>query len=206
MDQFGSEGTFYVQSGNTAPISGSPVPVPPDGSNAAMSDALGPGAHVLYQDFTPVAAQAGVFLAFDLFVGNLAGDFYVHDTLDFATPALNQQARVDLLAAGADPFSVAPSDILFNAFATPEGFSAAPGYVHYSFDISAILNANLNQPLRLRFAETDNVFTFNLGVDNVSIAAAVAAVPETLPAWPAALLIVGFACLQHRSRHRASAK
>ena len=61
VDQFGSEGTFYVQSGNTAPISGSPVPVPPDGSNAAMSDAFGPGAHVLYQDFTPVAAQAGVF-------------------------------------------------------------------------------------------------------------------------------------------------
>src|SRR5205807_739403 len=51
VDQLGSEGTFFSQSGSLSPVNGNPVPSPPEGATAAMTDAPGPGSHVLYQDF-----------------------------------------------------------------------------------------------------------------------------------------------------------
>ena len=71
-----------------------------------MTDAQGPGSHVLYQDFIVPLLVASATLDFDLFVGNRAGVFVSPASLDFSTPALNQQARVDILRGGADPFSV----------------------------------------------------------------------------------------------------
>src|SRR5688572_13540257 len=52
VDQVGSDGTFHLQSGTASPVNGDAVPAPPGGSTAAMTDAQGPGAHVLYQIFT----------------------------------------------------------------------------------------------------------------------------------------------------------
>ena len=60
VDQLGSEGTFFSQSGTLSPVNGDPVPAPPQGTTAAMTDAPGPGSHVLYQDF---AATAGCLQA-----------------------------------------------------------------------------------------------------------------------------------------------
>ena len=60
------------------------------------------------------------------------------------------------------------------------------GYSHHVSDITALLNGHLNTPLTLRFAETDNVFTFQFGVDNVSIQET--AVPEASSGW---LLMAG---------------
>lgn len=171
-NQTGSEGAFSLQSGTLSPVNGITVPAPPGGSTAAMSDAQGPGSHVLYQSFTVTSAVPLTFLSFDLFVGNQATAFYTPNSLDFATPTLNQQARVDILAAGADPFSVAASDVLLNAFRTTIGSTLVSGYTHYSINVTDVLNSHLNTPLTLRFAETDNVSLFQLGVDNVSIQAA----------------------------------
>src|SRR5215471_5978250 len=109
-DQTGSEGTFFSQSGTVSPVNGDPVPAPPEGTMAAMTDAQGPGSHVLYQDFTATAGSAA--LSFALFIGNRADRFVTPATLDFSTPALNQQARVDIVRAAADPFSVAGADVL----------------------------------------------------------------------------------------------
>jgi hypothetical protein len=44
-------------------------------------------------------------------------------------------------------------------------------------DITSLLQADTDQTLRLRFAERDKVFTFDLGVDGVSVRGAVT--PET---------------------------
>src|SRR5438552_10760046 len=41
-DQLGSEGTFFNQSGTVSPVNGDPVPAPPEGTKAAMTDAQGP--------------------------------------------------------------------------------------------------------------------------------------------------------------------
>jgi hypothetical protein len=171
VDQVGSEGSFMLQSGTSSPVTGTTVAAP-GGGNAAMTDAEGPGSHALYQDFMQATAVGSARLSFDLFIGNRAGAFSVPDplSLDFATPALNQQARVDLLLGGSDPFSLAAEDLLLNLFATLPGDPLVSGYNHVEVDITALLNANLNRSLRLRFAEVDNVSLFQFGVDNVALA------------------------------------
>ena len=58
------------------------------------------------------------------------------------------------------------------------------GYNIITTDISALLAAHAGETLRLRFAETDNLFTFQLGVDNVRIDP----IPE-----PASMLLLGAA-------------
>ena len=188
-DAIGSDGTFHLQSGATSPVNGDPVPPPPEGSFAAMTDAMGPGSHVLYQDFVVPASFSTATLSFGLFVGNRADDFYLPPTesLEFATPALNHQARVDILAGGTDPFSVAAGDVLANVFQTMPGDPLVSGFSTVTVDVAALLAAHAGETLRLRFAETDNVFIFQLGVDSVSLEVDGAApVPE-----PASLLLVG---------------
>jgi len=54
----------------------------------------------------------------------------------------------------------------------------------------------LNTPLILRFAETDNVFTFQFGVDNVDIQEV--AVPEPSFAWLLAAVLAGGALVRRR--------
>jgi hypothetical protein len=187
----GSDGGFMSQSGIASPVNGDPVPAPPGGTKAAMTDAQGPGTHVMYQTFTPTSLVGSAPLSFDVFIGNRADTFVTPTTLDFSTPALNQQARVDILLASADPFSIAAADVLLNVYKTNVGDPAISGYTNISTDIAAILNANLGTPLMLRFAEVDNLFTFQLGVDNVTL------VPE--PA-SLAMLAVGAMIARRRSR------
>lgn len=200
VDQLGSDGTFALQSGILSPVNLDPVPAPPGGLRAAMTDAQGPGSHVLYQDFVvPTQPIGNAQLRFDLFVGNRAAAFANPNpaSLDFSTPALNQQARVDILRGGTDPFSVAAADVLFTAYQTNLGDPLVSGYTPITRDLSALLAANAGQTLRLRFAETDNVFTFQLGVDNVTLDAAI--VPE--PASVAAVgVAVGVLALRLRRR------
>ena len=192
-DQIGSEGTFALQTGTTSPVTASPVPAPPQGAFAAMTDAEGPGSHVLYQDFFVAAPVLSGTLSFSLFVQNQATAFSSPNTLDFASPALNQQARVDILTAGSDPFSVAPGDVLQNLFRTMPGDPLVSGYNTLSFDIAGLLNAHANETLRLRFTEVDNVNLFQLGVDNISLTSA--AVPEP-PTWLLALAALGILLLR----------
>lgn len=185
-DQAGGEGTFYVQSGILSPNSGSDVPQPPQGTWAAMSDAQGPGSHVLYQDF--MASAGNATLSFQLFIGNRADDFYTPATLDFSIAALNQQARVDIMRASADPFSVVAADILMTLYQTNSGDALVDGYFTVSHDVSTLLSAHSGETLRLRFAEVDNVFISQLGVDNVRFDSN--EIPE-----PAPLLLLGTALL-----------
>ena len=180
-DTLGSDGTFVVQSGTTSPVIGDPVPAPPGGLNAAMSDGGAPGSHVLYQDFTISTTASQFLLSFDLFIGNRAGFFASPSTLDFGINEANQQLRVDILKTSADPFSVAAGDLLSNLFQSQAGDPLVAGYMTYSIDITSLVNANLGNPMRVRFAETDNMGPLQAGVDNVNLAA----VPE-----PSSLILV----------------
>lgn len=181
-DQLGSDGTFVLQTGTLSPVNGDPVPAPPQGATAAMTDAGAPGSHVLYQDF--VAAGSNALLTFELFLGNRADRYATPATLDFSTPTLDQQARVDILRVGADPFSVATADILMTLYRTQVGDPLVNGYFTVTSDIGALVAARTGETLRLRFAEVDNVGPFQLGVDNVRIEAG----PETVPE-PASMLL-----------------
>lgn len=195
VDQIGSEGTFFIQEGAESPLNSFAVPAPPEGTRAAMSDAEGPGSHVLFQDFAVPALLSAPFVAtFSLFVNNGASDFFVADDLDFATPALNQQARVDIMTATADPFSVAAGDVLQNLYQTQPGDPLVAGYTVFHTDVTGLLQAHAGQTLRLRIAEVDNVFTFNLGVDNVDVA--VIPEPSTWMLMAGALLAIGWTRLR----------
>ena len=162
-----SEGAFVIQTGTTSPEGMFTVPPPPEGSNAAMTGALGPGSHVLYQDFVVPAIMPGAVIGFSLFVGNRADAFFTPDHLDYATPVLNQQARVDILDPTADPFSVLPADVLMTLFQTTIGDPLVSGYNSYVVNVTPLLQANAGRTLRLRFAEVDNVNIFQFGVDQV---------------------------------------
>jgi hypothetical protein len=192
FDQVGGDGSFFQQSGTTSPVNAFPVPAPPGGLFAAMTDAAGPGAHVLYQDFVvPAGDQVGT-LRFSLFIGNRAftpppgspatPNFFAPNTLDFSTPALNEQARVDIILPSADPFSLSAADVLLNVYRTQPNDPLVSGYNVITSDVSSLIAARAGQTLRLRFAETDNVDPFQLGIDNVSL---VTAVPE-----PSAILML----------------
>ncbi len=200
VNALGSEGSFLLQTGTTSPVTASPVPAPPGGGTAAMTDAEGPGAHVLFQDFLVPATVSAATLTFDLFVGNRASAFFTPNTLAFDTPTLNQQARVDILGATADPFSVSAADVLLNVFGTSVGSPLISGFTTHSSDIAALLGAHAGDTLRLRFAETDNVNIFNFGVDNVSLDVASQQLPEVPE--PATLLLLasglGAACAARR--------
>lgn len=190
VDQLGSDGSFSLQSGASSPVNFDAVPPPPEGSSAAMTDAGAPGSHVLYQDF--VASAASATLSFQLFIGNRADQFATPASLAFdltsqiGAQTLNQQARVDILKAGSDPFSIAAADILLTLYQSAVGDALESGYTSFSADISALLAANSGDTLRLRFAETDNLAQFQLGVDDVRID--VSSVPEPEP-----LLLLGAA-------------
>ncbi|MFN0128908.1 MAG: hypothetical protein ACKV19_19730 [Verrucomicrobiales bacterium] len=175
-DQLGSEGAFMVQSGATSPVNANAVPTPPEGLQAAMTDAMGPGSHVLYQDIFIPSNVPSTTLVFSLFINNLADLFVTDPSLDFATPSLNQQARVDIMNASADPFSTAPGDVLQNLYQSMPGDPAVSGYTSHAFDLTTLLQTNAGQTVRLRFAEVDNVFIFNMGVDDVRFESS--AVPE----------------------------
>jgi hypothetical protein len=196
VNQPGSEGQFFSQTGILSPVNFFGVPAPPEGSNAAMTDAGGPGSHVLYQDFVVPTVTTSATIGFSLFINNSAAAFFTPASLAFATPTLNQQARVDIITTTADPFSVAAADVLQNLYQTNVGDPLTSGYNPFLIDITALLQAQQGQTLRLRFAEVDNVNAFNLGVDAVSINADVVVEPIPEPSsWimvTGALLGLGF--------------
>lgn len=165
-DAPGSAGSFYVQTGTGSPVFGADVPAPPEGEFAAMSEAGGPGAHVLYQDFLVPSVVGSAKLRFRVFVQNQAGDFTAPGSLDF-DGAPNQQARVDLLRGASDPFSVQVADVLLNLYQTRPGDPLTSGYTLVSLDVTSVVAAHKGETLRLRFAEVDNLQPLLFGVDDV---------------------------------------
>lgn len=195
LDQPFSDGTFFVHTGTTSPVNGLPVQAPPEGTSAAMTDAGGPGSHVLYQDFLVPASVTSATLSFQLYVRSEA-DFVTPDHLDFATPELNQQVRVDLLSTSADPFGTA---VLMNLFQSQPTDPLEFGYALYQFDVASILQAHAGQTMRLRFAEVDNVFILNLGVDAVDLSINAPPIPEPATVW---MLLGGLGALAFIRRRR----
>jgi hypothetical protein len=206
VDQAGGSGTWFLQSGTISPTSGFPVPPPPDPTRAAMTDQGGPGSHVLFQNFLVPVGVSSATLSFDRFIGNRAGIFFTPSSLD-STVNPNQQARVDILTGTpSSEFSVAAADVLANVFQTQTGDASVSGYTLQTTDLTALLQAHQGQTLQLRFAEVDNQFFFQFGVDAVSLSVASAAVPE-----PASLALLGsgllaLAAICRRARRGSAAR
>jgi len=185
----GSGDWFIATPGETLPLSGAPTARnPAGGSFYAVSDQTGPGANVLLQDFTVPFDAASVGLTFQMFVNDWSdlGPLVAPEGLDY-TAEPNQHVRVDILAADADDFATG-TGVIANLYLDVDEGADPNEYTSYVFDLSPFLTAG--QTYRIRFAEVDNQFFLNQGVDNVSILADVAQVPE-----PAALGLAGLGLL-----------
>lgn len=177
FDQAGGDGGFFLGSTTFTPLSGSPTVGPAGGNFYAVSDQNGPGAHVLLQSFT-INSGSTAILSFSMFVNDQSGVGPIVNPagLDY-TADPNQHARVDILRAGADPFSTNPADVLANFYLNVDPFNNPNPYTDYSFDLTSLFGAG--GTFLLRFAEVDNQLFLNLGVDNVSIESNPAGVPES---------------------------
>jgi hypothetical protein len=163
FNQPGGSGDWFVYTGTSTPLNGFPVAAPPEGTHAAVTDQGGPGSHVLYQDVVLESGFAHT-LSFVVYYENQAGFFATPPTLDFGVLP-NQQYRVDVLRATADPASTAPADVLATVFQTREGDPTSLGPTTISFDLTPFAGMTI----RIRFAEVDNQLFFNASVDNVVI-------------------------------------
>ncbi len=84
-----------------------------------------------------------------------------------ATPT--QYARVDILKSTASPLSTTASDIVSNLYSGEDAGNPPNAYTLYRYDLSGLLQPG--STYQLRFAEVDNQFVINQGVDNVSLTA-----------------------------------
>lgn len=170
-------GGVLVEAGTVSSVTGNTTVGASSGNYYGLLDNYGSADLALYQAFTLGAVTSAV-LSFDMFVNNQSGFTVVNNSgLDYTSGGSdldNQHARVDLLAASADPFSTAPGDVL-QTFYIGGGSNSVNGYSAYSFDLTTQLAAGGSYVLR--FANVANIDTMQLGVDNVSLNA-VAAVPE----------------------------
>lgn len=183
----GSEGSWLVYSGETSPLSEHEIPAPSCGEFAAVSDQNDPSGAVLYQDLALEADQTHTLTFTHYYVNWANGEnnedsslalptavpvvpgtpvWGNPDTLDPDYDGVNQQYRVDIVDPAADPFSLAPDDILLSIFATEDGDPAVMAPVEVSVDLSQFAG----QTVRLRFAQADNEYYLNAGVDCVAVA------------------------------------
>ncbi len=161
-------GSWCNQTGTAPPQgpcsgpSAATVSAPPEGSRAAMTNQGGAGAHLLFR----CGMLTSGTVSFHLYVNNRAPDFYSPPSLsNLAVP--NQQFRADLVTeAGmaADPFTVAPKDVLLNIYQTDPGDPLVSVYSLVSADVSAFSGLEVC----LRFAEVDNqLWGLHAGIDDV---------------------------------------
>jgi len=154
-------GNWFVYSGTLSPLSGFTIPAPPNGAFAATTDQGGPGSHILYQDLV-VPAVAPPPLTFVSYYENRAGIFFTPPTLDALSSGPNQQYRIDLMNPAAPVDSVVAGDILLNIFQTQVGDPPTMAPRRFIVDLTPFAG----QTVRLRFAEVDNQFFFQAGVDD----------------------------------------
>lgn len=159
-----SNGTWQVDEGTAAPISGLPIPAPPEGQSQAVVDQTFVGTHLLFRRIH-VGDDMGLKLTF--WYRNRAGVFFSPRTLGY-TEVPNQQFRIDILRPGARLESMADRAILATPFRTVPGdrFSVGPR------GITVDLSAYAGQDVRLRIALVANIFFFQAGVDDVRLVAA----------------------------------
>ncbi|MEW6146167.1 MAG: IPTL-CTERM sorting domain-containing protein [Thermodesulfobacteriota bacterium] len=156
----GSAGSWFVYSGDVAPISPHFVLPPPVGVFAAISDQLESSSQVLYQDIdvpAGLSSECSVIIYYE----NFAEEFVTAPDLSYTTQP-NQQARIDIMDPSAGDFDVG-AGVLLNIFQTNPGDPISLGYTTINFDLSQFAGTNV----RFRVAEVDTLNYFLFAIDYV---------------------------------------
>jgi len=169
-------GDWFANEGSNPPISGKdvtgPIPAPPQGNFAAVSDEINPDTVVLYQD---IALRPSFDHRLSLWAYYISQDPIAlpePDTLSVDDAVLgseaNQQFRIDVIKPGAPIESIDPADVLRTVFRTRPEDSQEMEPRRLFADLSAFAG----QTVRLRIATAAHEETFNAGVDAVAVESA----------------------------------
>jgi hypothetical protein len=166
--QIQSGGNLIIQpnDGGLAPLSGMAYQFNATGGSLfSITDAQGPGSYSLTQAFTITPGSVANY-SFQMFANSWAGSDFTNNVRDYSTPVLTQNAVVDIINNGANPFTNLATDIVATLFGPgTDPLDANPNpWTTYTGTLSLPPGT-----YQIRFAETDNVNFFNQGVDNVSI-------------------------------------
>jgi len=140
-------GAFVINDGKLDP-EGPDAPLPPfDGNFNAVTEQIGGGSHVLYQDvFIPADAKSARFSW---------ADRIRNHGLQFSPG--NQEFRVEIRDTS--------DNVLALAYTTRPGDRALNDWVQRSFDLTAFRG----RAIRLAFFEEDHLGYFNVHLDNISV-------------------------------------
>lgn len=193
-------GDWFVYSGTISPASSTTILPPPDGDFAATSDQGGPGSHILFQDIE-VPQGVAITCSVIIYYVNQGSDFTVAPDLSYLTIP-NQQARVDILDPGADPFTD-DAGVLLNIYQTLPGDPFTLGYTTIDFDLSPFAGTTV----RFRAAEVDNELFFEFSIDDVTCNALASENIPTLGEWGMIAMagVLGLAGLMFARRRRTLA-
>lgn len=162
----GGEGSWFPYTGTTLPVSGMAEQQPSKGTSVVADQSfISNGA--IYQD---VALEAGFNHELNLsyWFNNTSGTWAspTPNTFDVSTgDANNQQARIDVIKATADPFSADPADVLSTIIAPQAGSPSAAPWTAGKADLTAFAG----QTVRIRGIFADNIGPLHVGLDDVSI-------------------------------------
>ncbi|WP_235559631.1 MULTISPECIES: PEP-CTERM sorting domain-containing protein [unclassified Methylophilus] len=193
-------GSVLAQTGTSTEVTANNTVGAYQGSYYGILDNYGNASNALFQTFNTGAVSSAT-LSFQMFVNNQNSTTNIDAAgLDYSVDATdnpNQHVRVDILKAGADPFSINSADVVQSLYiGGANGVLAANNYVNYSFDLSASLASGGSYILR--FATVANQNSLQLGVDNISLNT-VSAVPE---ADSVAMLLAGLGLMAGVKRRR----
>jgi hypothetical protein len=204
------EGALAVlEAGDLAPVGGHFVAPPSHGQYHAVAGLIERAVLSLTQPFFVPSGTIALNLTFDMFVNSLgpgvSGPVSAWDgisAVDLDDPAdatPSQGARVDIIAAGADPFTETPLHVVLPQFVDGDKLDDPfEPYKSYAFNLLDFLMPGTEY--QLRFVHTSNRNFSNMGVDNVSLTAAIIPLPASAILLSAG--IVAFAWTRGRRRPR----
>jgi hypothetical protein len=156
-------GSWFVTPASISPISSFPTVGPFEGEFYAITDQTGPGEHSLFQSFTIPADATTAKLSFEYFLNNQSG---TEIPADFGTHPI-QFATIDLLDAADGPWSVGIFNLLTSGM--PDPGLPDPWHMWGEWDLIGDFGLTPGETYQIRFAEADDQFYFQMGVDDVSI-------------------------------------
>jgi len=149
----------------TGPITSNsgPIPAPPNSTYASLVNQPGPGSHILYQDVSIPAVGDSWYFSTQLFYRNAANVWADNGTLSEAGAA-NQHLRIDIMDPNA-PVDDVGAGVWLNVFKTGGNDPFQFGFA----DVRVNLAQFAGQTVRIRFAEVDNQFYLDVGIDAVFV-------------------------------------